>query len=235
MEQGLEDFIERTMQASSSAAVGDILKRALIAEGYENVVYVKMRNLLLQRIVWAELPNDYAPAYQANNWDRIDPVLKYAAATSQPFTWDQARKRAGETPELSAFFDECRALGVHSGLTIPLHNPSDQVDLISVSIRDKEQPPKLRLPIVHAMAVQAWLRHSQLELDLPRANKALSKREIECLRWMRDGKTNADISAILGISEKTVQFHAANIFRTLGVHSRLEAVVVALQQGLITL
>lgn len=234
MERRLEDFIETTMRAASAREVGDILKRELIAEGYENVVFVKTRNLLLQRIVWAELPEGYAPAYQENAWDRIDPVMKFAAGTAQAFTWSQARRR-GEDGRVSGFFEECRALGVHSGLTIPLRNAANQLDLVSVSVRTRDKPPAARLPVVYAMAVQAWLRHSQLEVDLGRPKAVLSKRELETLRWMRDGKTNPEISEILGISEKTVQFHAANIFRALGVNSRLEAIVVALQTGVITL
>ncbi len=234
MERRLEDFIEGTMSAATARDVGDMLKRELIAEGYENIVFVKTRNFLLQRIVWAELPNGYAPAYQENAWDRIDPVLKFAAGTAQPFTWAQAR-RGREDERVSAFFEECRVLGVHSGLTIPLRNAAHQLDLVSVSVRAKDKPPAARLPIVYAMAVQAWLRHSQLEVDLARPKAKLSKRELECLKWMRDGKTNSEISEILGISEKTVEFHAANAFRALGVRSRLEAIVVALQTGVITL
>lgn len=234
MERKLEDFIEATAKASSARDVGDLLKRELIAEGYENVVFVKTRNFLLQRIVWAELPDGYAPAYQENAWDRIDPVLKFASNTPQAFTWAAARRNR-EDEKVSAFFEECRALGVHSGLTIPFRNAANQLDLVSVSVRTKDKPPAVRLPIIYAMAVQTWLRHSQLELDFERPQTKLSKRELETLRWMRDGKTNAEISEILGISEKTVQFHAANIFRALGVNSRLEAIVVALQTGVITL
>lgn len=234
MERRLEDFIEATMNAASARDVGDMLKRELISEGYENVVFVKTRNFLLQRIVWAELPDGYAPAYQENDWDRIDPVLKFAAGTAQPFAWSQAR-RGREDDRVRAFFEECRALGVHSGMTIPLRNAAHQLDLVSVSVRAKDKPPIARMPVVYAMAVQAWLRHSQLEVDLNKPQAKLSKRELECLKWIRDGKTNSEISEILGISEKTVEFHVANAFRALGVKSRLEAVVVALQTGVITL
>ncbi|WP_081629177.1 helix-turn-helix transcriptional regulator [Methylopila sp. M107] len=63
----------------------------------------------------------------------------------------------------------------------------------------------------------------------------LSRREIECLKWMRDGKTNWEIGHILGISENTVQFHTRNLMRKLGVNSRLAAVINALKLGAIDL
>jgi DNA-binding CsgD family transcriptional regulator len=52
----------------------------------------------------------------------------------------------------------------------------------------------------------------------------LSKREREVLNWLNRGKTSWDISMILNISERTVNYHVGNIMRKLGVNSRLQAV-----------
>ncbi len=61
----------------------------------------------------------------------------------------------------------------------------------------------------------------------------LTEREIEVLRLMVDGLTNAQIAQRLAISRSTVKAHASNIFLKLGVASRTEAVSLALQQHLI--
>ncbi len=63
----------------------------------------------------------------------------------------------------------------------------------------------------------------------------LSDRELDVLRGVAKGWTNREIGQRLGISDRTVQGHLANIFGKLHVASRTEAVTVALQQGLITL
>ncbi len=68
-----------------------------------------------------------------------------------------------------------------------------------------------------------------------RTIEPLSERELEVLRGVAKGWTNREIGAALGISDRTVQGHLANIFGKLHVASRTEAVTVALQQGLITL
>lgn len=52
---------------------------------------------------------------------------------------------------------------------------------------------------------------------------ALSAREIEVLGWVAQGKTNAEIAAMLTVSENTVRFHLKNIFEKLGVANRTEA------------
>jgi transcriptional regulator EpsA len=54
--------------------------------------------------------------------------------------------------------------------------------------------------------------------------ESLSRREQEILNWIAEGKTNAEIAAILGISSFTVKNHAQRIFRKLDVSNRTEAV-----------
>ncbi|MBI5584607.1 MAG: autoinducer binding domain-containing protein [Deltaproteobacteria bacterium] len=63
----------------------------------------------------------------------------------------------------------------------------------------------------------------------------LSKREIEVLSWLKEGKSSWEISVILGISENTVNFHIKNIKRKLNSTKRMQAVAVALGQKLIQL
>jgi DNA-binding NarL/FixJ family response regulator len=67
------------------------------------------------------------------------------------------------------------------------------------------------------------------------AVEGLTQRELEVLRLAARGHTNRFIGHELGISDRTVQGHLANIFGKLGVASRTEAVLLAMKQGWITL
>jgi DNA-binding CsgD family transcriptional regulator len=68
----------------------------------------------------------------------------------------------------------------------------------------------------------------------PDAGKAiLSAREREVLDWLKQGKSSWDISVILGISERTVNFHVYNIMKKLDVSNRPQAVAVAAHLGLV--
>ncbi|WP_342617527.1 XrtB/PEP-CTERM-associated transcriptional regulator EpsA [Rhodoferax sp. GW822-FHT02A01] len=51
-----------------------------------------------------------------------------------------------------------------------------------------------------------------------------SKREIQVLHWIKNGKTNLEISQILEISQPTVKCHVQNIMRKLNVTNRAQAV-----------
>lgn len=63
--------------------------------------------------------------------------------------------------------------------------------------------------------------------------KELSNRERDVLRLVATGKTNIEIGHVLGISEKTVEKHIGAVFNKLQVSSRVEAAVLAVQQGLV--
>jgi DNA-binding NarL/FixJ family response regulator len=65
--------------------------------------------------------------------------------------------------------------------------------------------------------------------------EALTEREVEVLRLVAKGLTNKAIGQALGISDRTVQGHLANIYGKLGVSSRTEAVTEALKQGWIAI
>jgi DNA-binding CsgD family transcriptional regulator len=52
---------------------------------------------------------------------------------------------------------------------------------------------------------------------------SLTERELEVLRWIREGKTNPEIGQILGISHRTVHKHVENLLRKMGAETRLAA------------
>ncbi|MBW4659868.1 MAG: response regulator transcription factor [Drouetiella hepatica Uher 2000/2452] len=63
----------------------------------------------------------------------------------------------------------------------------------------------------------------------------LSDRELEVLRLMAKGKNNPQISADLNIAESTVRFHISHILSKLGVSDRTQAVITAVQRGIVDL
>lgn len=60
----------------------------------------------------------------------------------------------------------------------------------------------------------------------------LTPREKEILRHLADGLSNKEIGRELGISDGTVKLHVKSILRKLNARSRVEAAVIATQQGI---
>jgi DNA-binding NarL/FixJ family response regulator len=61
----------------------------------------------------------------------------------------------------------------------------------------------------------------------------LSFREKEVLKWLKKGKSSWEISEILNISYRTVDFHVNNIIQKLDAVNRIQAVAIAVEHGLI--
>jgi PAS domain S-box-containing protein len=61
----------------------------------------------------------------------------------------------------------------------------------------------------------------------------LSGRELEVLRRLASGASTGDIASRLSISPRTVRNHVQHVMSKLNVHSRLEAVALALRHGLL--
>jgi DNA-binding NarL/FixJ family response regulator len=81
----------------------------------------------------------------------------------------------------------------------------------------------------------AIIRHrlSAAEKSGERSELHLTERELQVLTWVARGKSSADIATILGISERTVNFHMDNAMRKAGVATRVQAAVKCAMLGLI--
>lgn len=57
----------------------------------------------------------------------------------------------------------------------------------------------------------------------------ITAREADVLLWVAQGKSNADVASILGMSEKTVKQHLGNMFEKLGCENRTSASLLAIE------
>jgi DNA-binding CsgD family transcriptional regulator len=231
-----EDFVELSQKASSVEAVRAQFQNEMIREGYSNLVFVQMMSNGHINVPWRHLPEGYDDAYVKKKWHQIDPVLQVTMSARLPFSWSELPNRHKLKKVQLRFLEECRDLGVHSGYTVPIHSPGRR-DIISLSVRDESQIDPGRMPLIHAKAMQAWLRYSELSQTeaQPSAVAMLSARERQCLQWIKAGKTYDDIGDILKMSPKTVEHHLRSTRLKLGVTTTLTAVVKAIQLGLIDL
>jgi DNA-binding NarL/FixJ family response regulator len=68
-----------------------------------------------------------------------------------------------------------------------------------------------------------------------RSNYHLTDREREVLTWVGRGKTSSEIAIILGLSERTVNFHCDQAIKRLDVSNRAQAVAKAVSERLLSL
>ena len=103
----------------------------------------------------------------------------------------------------------------------------------------KTAPSRELLNAVRAVGEGATVLQDEVSRRLLQARREhgpeLSERELEIVRLLARGHANKEIARELGISPRTVEGHVNNVFAKLGVSSRVELVLSAMRQHLVTL
>ena len=233
-----EEYVEAAQSADSVDDLAGLFSRTIRNDGYENCILTSVRANDVGHVCWFEFPDGYAERYIDERWAQIDPVLARTMSAPRPFFWNDVYEATPLTADQVSFLNECREMGVHSGIVFPMHGPGNRLEVMSISRRTSDPPNADRLRMLHAISVQTWSRSLELVTDdpFPQFEQVqLTAREIEILNWCKHGKSYGDIGDILSISRKTVEFHITNVMNKLGACNRISAVVIAIQRGLISL
>ena len=134
----MEDVLGSLALAATQQDVGAVLAMAACNEGYENIVLARFARGILVDIPWLSAPDGFAPAYLAEGWLNCDPVLCEALRSRVPFAWDDVVSHQPLNDGQRRMMAAARSMGVHTGLTVPVHGPNAQCDMISLSQRQQQ-------------------------------------------------------------------------------------------------
>jgi DNA-binding CsgD family transcriptional regulator len=164
---------------------------------------------------------------------RHDPARAQAIMRAGGVHWLRAFKRVRD-PAQRAFVQASRAQGFRDGITTPVHGPQGCVAIMMFAaghVLNLDSEDEEALSHI-AMALHQRVRRITAAALVGIPQKAhLTAREVECLQWVLEGKTNWEIGVLTGVTARTVQFHLSNSARKLGVFNRVQAAVGALIRG----
>jgi DNA-binding CsgD family transcriptional regulator len=180
---------------------------------------------------------DWKRQYATEPSCRHDPARAQAILRAGSVQWRRVFTTVRD-PEQRDFVARARAQGFKDGVTTPIHGPQGCVAIMMFGAGhalDLDGEDEEALSHV-AMALHQRVRRlaAAAIVGVPPPAK-LTAREIECLHWVLEGKTNWEIGVVTGVTARTVQFHLGNAARKLGVVNRVQAAVSALVRGDLTI
>jgi DNA-binding NarL/FixJ family response regulator len=116
-----------------------------------------------------------------------------------------------------------------SGFLLKSAPPERIVD----AIRTVATGDALLAPEVTRRLIEEFVRQPRPPGGRPRETEELTERELEVLKLIARGQSNAEIAAGLFVSEGTIKTHVNRILRKLGLRDRVQAVVFAYESGLV--
>lgn len=144
---------------------------------------------------------------------------------------------AGEAPPrivvLTTFdADEYVYAALRAGATGFLLKDISPEDL-AVAVRNAMSGEAMLSPRITQRLIESFVRSPMPAGGVPESLRGLTRRELDVLREVATGATNAEIGSRLCLAETTVKTHLAHVFAKLGVRDRVQAVVLAYESGLV--
>jgi DNA-binding NarL/FixJ family response regulator len=157
------------------------------------------------------------------------PELDGIAATAQITERHPARVLVLTTYDLDEYVYDALQAGA-SGFLLK-DTPPEQ---LAGGIRAVAAGEALLAPTVTRRLIEEFARVGPATRARPETLDELTPRELEVLRLLARGMSNAEIAAHFVLGETTVKTHVAHVLNKLGLRDRVQAVVLAYESGLVT-
>lgn len=241
---GVQELISDVTAATTSLELKSALRHVVREHGFEFFQLQRFKRRLCIDSPWLELPPATQVSAVSPAGGRADVIATLSLEKDLAFWWYDLVQQPDAAESVRTFIVAFEKCGLSCGLTVPVHGAGGVCDVLHVWARadaksEKHDISRHNPGTLAALSAAAYLCCTRLrQLDRPvfapaAKGATLSARELEVLRWCKDGKSYSEIGIILGISSKTVEFHIANVMRKLGVNQKITAIVAAMRQGLI--
>ena len=236
MKPWMEDLLASLSAVHSEQALFKKLQPAARKIGFDHCAYglrLPFPLTQLRTVMYSTYPTNWQARYMAENFLAIDPTVRHGAVSLRPLVWGEPVFREAPT-----FWEEAYSHGIQYGWS----QASIDVNGIRGMLTLARAAESLSQAELRTNGCQmAWLTqvaHQSMsrlveKRILPDAAVKLSSREKEVLQWTAEGKTAGEVSKIMNITERTVNFHIANAMEKLSCANKTAATVRAALLGLL--
>ncbi len=222
----LDERITRIQNSLSTHALTEQL--SVLAADYQFEFFhlcLSLRRGLQQTelMILTKTPEPWCADFSLNTGIQDDPIFHKTQQQTSPFVW--SKLTATQDEPLMTYWVSA---GMEQGVAFPLHGPNGFNGYFTLS--RKQGAPIPAQTVFQIMCLTQFILEQAIKL-FSTQKTGFSSREKECLFWVSEGKTSWEIAQILGITERTVNFHLNNAIRKSGCKNRYQTVAKSIITG----
>jgi LuxR family transcriptional regulator len=189
------------------------------------------------------LPGGWKEVYHAKKYGNLDPVKRALGLLHQPFRCRDMVNllpQATQRKRAAKLFQDAARFGLREGYAFPIHGRSGLLGGVFILGEGRPLSTSELLIVDSAMRVTFWRLlefsdQSNAVLQLPDlAETQFTRRELDVLTLLAQGRTSPEIGKSLSISSHTVDWYINGIQRKLDARNRQHVVAIALRHGIIS-
>lgn len=233
-------FLERSKTLQSRDELALLLEEVTLALGFSYfalVHHTDLRQAGQQSIQIHNYPNSWATRFIEDGMHAEDPVHQACLRSNVGFAWSELSSLIPLTRRQRTILDDASRHGLKFGFTTPANVPGEYGSCSFAS--DRELQPSgetlMLAQMIGGFAYQAARRLQAIDSTDHRVAPRLTRRQHDCLLFAIRGKTDWEISRILGLSEETVSQHLSMARARYGVVKRLQLAAHAILDGEVNL
>ena len=228
-------FIDSMESASDMGAVSEILVNAFDTFGFDSVAALKLpgpHEKIEDTMFVNTRSSEFATIYYEQDFEIRDPVISQFAGDKYAYTWSSAYQTEND-PNSVDLLRLAKDYKMNDGIVIPIAQASSHgMVSAATSMETIDQDLYHAAYLIGMSGYSKLMSYKSTKLLLL---EPLSRRQVECLQWVAVGKSNREISAIMGLSPNTVRNYIEDIKDKLGAPNRTAAAMTAYRAGLIHL
>lgn len=233
----VEELLTPMRSAGTDEELADILARATVQLGFEYFALTHHVDIMRAPTATVRLhnyPARWVEYYDAAALGVSDPVHRASHVTSVGFSWSDLPKMISLTPEDRRVLMLGRAQGIGEGFTVPANVPGEARGSCTFASGGDRAATGAVLSLAQLTGAFAFEAARKLYLVRPASAASapvLTDRQRDCVLWVARGKSDWEISRILGISEETVIRHLKHARERYGVQKRTLLAIRAVFDG----
>jgi LuxR family quorum-sensing system transcriptional regulator CciR len=236
----VEQFIALARAAQTHSELFDLLETSVREIGFAYFALVHHADLRDQRSKIIRLynyPSAWVDYFIANALYAEDPIHIASLHSNVGFRWSDISDKIQLTRRQHRILEMAAEHGLRNGYTVPANIPGEATGSCSFAMADTTDLPEHSLLVAELIgdfAFEAARRLGRNQNPPGNPPPRLTPRQHDCLLLAIHGKTDWEISRILGLSRETVTQHLEMAREKYGVLKRVQLAVRAIYDGQIS-